>query len=166
MKLKIPLPGIGTVEIDGDEETTIIAQAAFWTELPEACPICGATLRLSHRKPKGFTYYGLVCKGSPEHECNFGQKKEDGSLYYKGPASWRLSPGAGCEDDLNDDTPTEPGITQEQLRTARTLCRDQGLIADRAAGKMFEGLALEELTQTQADELIKALEARAKKKVS
>ncbi len=99
IRLSILLPGIGKVEIEGEEAPGVIAQAAFWGELPKACPVCSASLRLQHRSPKGFEYYGLICSGQPAHETNFGQKKVTGELYYKGAGFWRLSPGAPYEEE-------------------------------------------------------------------
>ena len=99
IRLRIKLTGIGWIEIEGDETHNVIAQAAFWGDLPAECPFCRSAVRLQHRQPKGFEYFGMVCSGTVQHECNFGQKKGTGELYYKGPGSWRISPGGTCEEE-------------------------------------------------------------------
>ena len=97
VKLRIKLAGIGEVLVEGDDAKQVVQEAAFWNELPQVCPICGAQVRLSYRHPQDYHFYGMICLGEVEHESTFGQHKKDGKLFYKGDRSWKVSPGRGEE---------------------------------------------------------------------
>ena len=92
IRLRITLTGIGAVEIEGDNNQEIIAEAALWSDLPKCCPTCGAPIRLSYRTPGEYTYYGLTCLGDVPHESTFGQRKKGGTLYYKRRVPWAVAP--------------------------------------------------------------------------
>ena len=56
----------------------------FLESLPKHCPLCGEPVRFFYRNPRDYDYYGLQCTGDIVHESNFGQRKDGGTLYYKG----------------------------------------------------------------------------------
>lgn len=73
------------IEITGADAKEVIKQASFWSEVPDKCGLCGASVFLFYRSPEGNTYYGLRCSGEVTHETNFGQyKNEAEGLYFKG----------------------------------------------------------------------------------
>lgn len=82
LKLTIPIAGDAIVEISGNDNKELIEQASFWMTLPKACPECESPLILSFRRPQNFPYYGLICTGNTPHECNFGARRDDTSLFY------------------------------------------------------------------------------------
>lgn len=74
-----------TVEVTSESVKDLIRQAAFWTDLPTVCPLCGSSLVLYHRDPQDNDYWGQACTGPVTHEANFGvNKNEEKGLYYKG----------------------------------------------------------------------------------
>lgn len=78
------------VEITGDDNKELIKDAEFWGSLPNACPICGASLRFTHRKPGKDEFHGLECSGPVTHETSFGKRQdEEQTLYYKGTAPYK-----------------------------------------------------------------------------
>lgn len=86
MPVKIIIPvGHMTVEVTGAEEKEAIERAAFFSELPQECPVCQATLMFGYRRPQGkFDYYSVYCTGKPSHEAVFGiHNNEARSLFYK-----------------------------------------------------------------------------------
>lgn len=97
--------GTLTVEVTGEQPKDIIQQLAFFGTLPAACPFdveggpCNFALQLTFKtvvpqqgehKGKTLKYYGLRCANTPAHECNFGQRADDGSIFYKGASSFQL----------------------------------------------------------------------------
>lgn len=82
LKLTIPIAGDAIVEISGNDNKERIEQASFWMTLPKVCPECNAPLILSYRRPQNYPYYGLICTGDVPHECNFGIRRDDTSLFY------------------------------------------------------------------------------------
>jgi hypothetical protein len=87
-----------------------LRQAQVFCSLPAKCPLCNSAVRLFHRSAQGYDYYGLQCDGFPQHESNFGQHKEGGTLFYKtGPDSWKDRVFSKNEDSgssappINDD---------------------------------------------------------------
>ena len=97
IRLRITLPGIGGVEIEGENNQEIIAEASLWSDLPKCCPVCGAPIRLSYRTPQEYTYYGLACLGDITHESTFGVRKKGGTLYYKRRVPWTVAHNGGEE---------------------------------------------------------------------
>lgn len=94
----------------------LIESIAFLHELPRTCPVpisddteCGAPLRFFFRSPQGNSYYGLICQGSPAHECNFGQHKEGGTLYYKGDGEFQIAFKDRKGGEGNAPAPAQPG---------------------------------------------------------
>lgn len=97
--------GTLTVEVAGDGPKEIIQQLSFFGSLPAVCPfqlgdeVCAHALQLTFKvvvpksgehKGKTLKYYGLRCANAPAHECNFGQRADDGSIFYKGAESFGL----------------------------------------------------------------------------
>jgi hypothetical protein len=99
--LKFQLPNGTVVEISGDHETDIIKQAAFWSDLPTACPICGAGLRFGYSTPKTFRYFQLICYGDAagvRHSVNLGEKQGSHDLYFDREKNWvKYIPGTPGE---------------------------------------------------------------------
>lgn len=88
-----------TVKITGENERDLIKQASFWLSIPTKCPICKATLALDYRTPKTYKYYTLKCNGPVPHAVNFGQKQDDGSLYYDDKKQWEVfRPGSHTDE--------------------------------------------------------------------
>jgi hypothetical protein len=91
-KLTIMLGPNIKVNLESPDLQQLIKDAAFWSELPQVCPLCRASVVLFYRNPKGNDYYGLRCVGPQTHETNFGQFKETAKgFYYKGASSWKES---------------------------------------------------------------------------
>jgi hypothetical protein len=84
------------VVVRGDDTLELIRLAAFYSQLPRECPVCGAPVHFTYRTPQDFEYYGLACRGEPRHETSFGQYKGGKGLFYK--ATWRK---AGQPDDAD-----------------------------------------------------------------
>jgi hypothetical protein len=74
--------------VSGDDPKKVIENVAFFSELPDTCPICQSTTVFSFRNPKEYNFYGMRCTGTPAHECTFGQRREGNGLFYKGQDSW------------------------------------------------------------------------------
>jgi hypothetical protein len=128
------------LRIEADDDKELIEKCAFWGALPDACPICGAGVVLSHRQPKGYDYYGMTCQGSPRHEVNFGQHMEGKGLFYKGDSSWQdawtggESPSAEDYDPGADDyePPSEPAERpQRQERPTQAAPNDGDMVCSR-----------------------------------
>jgi len=80
MKATFEINGI-TIEITGEKPKELIKEFAFWQSLPSSCPQCGEELHFTYRTPQDYEYFGLMCKNL--HACNFGQNKDQKSLFYK-----------------------------------------------------------------------------------
>lgn len=126
------------VRITG-ETLDLIRELAFWDSLPALCPAClkdekesqlvftfrTPTAKSGSREGETFTYYGMECLGTPSHEVQFSQRKENkgGGLYIRmpnrkdGKPNWRLSYGAAHDDD--DEEPYRaPGADRQPPATA------------------------------------------------
>ena len=83
IQLEIPGPNGSIVKINGASDKEIIAQAAFWMEMPAKCGCCGDTrLRFDYRTPQDYKFYSLKCRKCGA-EYQFGQHKEGGTLFHK-----------------------------------------------------------------------------------
>lgn len=102
IRLKLHV-GKMVVEVEGETQQEVLAQAAFFADLPSECPCCSHPLRPFLRRPQGFEFYGLVCSGPQPHESNFGVRRDGSGLYYKGPGSFRA--WAGRDDEEEEPTP-------------------------------------------------------------
>lgn len=82
------------VKVTGESPHEVIEQFSFFGALPAQCPVegCGHALQLTYKVvgEKRYKYYGMKCANTPAHECNFGQRTDDSSLYYKGAESFGL----------------------------------------------------------------------------
>lgn len=74
--------------VSGEDPKKVVENIAFFSELPDICPICQNSTVFSFRNPKDFQFYGMRCSGTPAHECTFGQRREGNGLFYKGQDSW------------------------------------------------------------------------------
>lgn len=104
--------------VTGEDPKVVIENVAFLSELPAECPICQAPTAFQYRSPKEFHYYGMVCTGSPAHECTFGQKREGNGLFYKGKDSWdKAYTGDGQGGGGGDQGQTEsaPPATEDDI---------------------------------------------------
>ena len=98
------------VTVRGENPKVVVKQIAFFSELPEKCPVCGALVRLTYREPKDFTFYGLACLGEPSHETTFGVHKTGDGLFYKKSEPWTVHQRGGGDDQTPyDDPPYETG---------------------------------------------------------
>ena len=83
IQLEIPGPNGSIVKINGASDKEIIAQAAFWMEMPVKCGCCGDTrLRFDYRTPQDYKFFSLKCRKCGA-EYQFGQHKEGGTLFHK-----------------------------------------------------------------------------------
>lgn len=97
--LKFNLSSGVAIEISGDDPLQIWPAAAFWLSLPNACPICNASLVLEYTTPQTYKYYKLKCTGPTAHAVNLGQKQDDRSLYFDRSKPWEnFRPGTNAED--------------------------------------------------------------------
>lgn len=91
----------GTIEVTGESAQDIFREGAFFNDLPNTCPVCGADLRLQYRSPQGYEYYEVVCKGEKKiHKAKTGEHKENlgRGLYYARASAWEeLVPGPNNE---------------------------------------------------------------------
>jgi hypothetical protein len=107
------------IEVTADNPKDLIEELAFFSELPKACPICGAGVGFTHRTPKGFNFYGLLCDGTPQHESTFGQHKDGGGLFYKNSEPWEeVRRGRNQDDDEYPQEPEPHQRTQQSMRGA------------------------------------------------
>lgn len=107
-KLTITIGPAVTVELESPDLAQLIKDAAFWSELPQACPLCRANVVFFYRNPKGNDYFGLHCIGPKAHETNFGQFKETAKgFYYKGASSWKESQ-VNWDTEVRDETVQAP----------------------------------------------------------
>ena len=85
--------GNTVIEVSAEKQKHAIAGAAFFQQLPDKCPRCGAELAFTFRTPKDadgntLQYYGLECKGADRHATSFGQYRDGGNLFYKWNEPW------------------------------------------------------------------------------
>ena len=111
---------LGTIEIETADDKDAIAQASFWSELPDHCPICGETLFLHYRETKddGFKYYELHCRGDVTHRSQFGQYKS-GGLFYK--RDWQEASFAPATVADRQDWEREQARNDHKWQTERPL---------------------------------------------
>lgn len=115
-----------TVEISGDNERELIKQAAFWQSIPAKCPVCGAPLILNYRTPQTFTYYELLCLGTPSHSVNFGESRGSHDLYYDTKKTWKAyTPNAIEQGDRTEATP-ETASGSRTPKSALPAATDSG----------------------------------------
>lgn len=111
MKIRLN-KSFGEIEIETSDDKDAIAQASFWSELPDVCPLCGANLFLHFRVTKegNYKYYELHCAGQPRHFTQFGQYVT-GGLFYKSNSWAEHTYGVQSERDAEiakyDDHPSE-----------------------------------------------------------
>jgi hypothetical protein len=91
MQITLTIFGSCTVTLTGEKHQDLWEQAAFFHSLPETCPYqveagkeCGAPLIITCRHPKNIAYYGLLCQGTPAHECDISEYRDKSGLYWKG----------------------------------------------------------------------------------
>jgi hypothetical protein len=104
INLVLALGAGARVEVTADNVKALIEQAAFFQDLPTACPVCDAPVQFTCRHPQGFDFYGMRCTGQPSHETTFGVHKEGGTLFYKASEPWSAwQPGTRPEDERSVD---------------------------------------------------------------
>jgi len=109
MQIAIRLGDSMSVTVRSDDQRELIEAAAFFQELPKACPVCKSPVVFTARHPQSFNYYGLRCTGRPSHETTFGVKKEGGTLFYKASEPWTAwQPGARPESEIEELEPVAP----------------------------------------------------------
>lgn len=106
-----------SIDVEADTAQELITELAFFNEWPVTCPLCDSALTITHRRPKGFEYYGLRCVGPIPHECTFGEHKNEngGGLYYKRDA-WQEAPRGRSQDDDYDQSDPEPNRQQRAMQ--------------------------------------------------
>lgn len=143
--MKIILPKtFGTIEIETADDKDAIAQASFWSELPDLCPVCSETLFLHYRETKddGYKYYELHCRGEVSHRSQLGQYKSGGLCYKRDWQETSFAPVtvADCQEWEREQPPARDDHKweserplldsygfddDEQIQTAFTAIRDR-----------------------------------------
>jgi hypothetical protein len=179
-KLFIKVSDRISVEIEGNSTKELIRKAAFWSAVPNACPICDAPLILTQRTTsEGHEYFGLKCIGVPPHSANFGEYKDQNKgLYYKTPEENYWSEGIfgqaqeGASNPGLDpsqaplDIPADPiakslsdMITTKQLGMIRALGRENGIDVDAECEGLMK-CKVSELSRRAASALIDRLQGK------
>jgi hypothetical protein len=97
----------------------MIEQLAFYSALPEACPVCGGHIGFSYREPKDYKYWGLVC--TEGHAISFGVYKElDRGLFYKHEA-WTNLDGTPIAAGAAAQPATQPRPQPQAQPAAQTV---------------------------------------------
>lgn len=137
----------GVVKITGEHETEVIKRAAFWFDIPEACPVCKALgMTLGYRTPQTFEYYSAICKGPERHEVNFGEKKGTHDLYFDVKKDWKkyqFQTGDGSDAGPRDPN-AGPGVTRSN-DAAGGVTRP----AEPAANMEFRSRTISQITQLE-----------------
>jgi hypothetical protein len=116
MEITMRLGETTTVTVRSDDQREIVEAAAFFQELPKACPVCKSPVVFTARHPQSFNYYGLRCTGRPSHESTFGVKKEGGALFYKASEPW-TSWQPGGRPDSEPEAEVAAPIRRSALRS-------------------------------------------------
>ena len=106
--------------VSGEDPKKVVENVAFFSELPDTCPICQSPTHFSFRNPKDFNFYGMRCSGTPAHECTFGQRREGNGLFYKGQDSWDkayVGDGSGDNQGSSEATPENvaAAVTEDDI---------------------------------------------------
>lgn len=191
------------ITVEGDDET-LLRGLAFWDSVPATCPVrmgqdevCGHAIRFTIRTPTAksgpnagqkFTYYGLECSGSPQHEAQISQRndKVNGGFFIRsgnrrdGKPNWRRAfDGDYDDEDPQSDSDGHPHnfgsdsersnnpdlLNGDQLKEIRRVGLLQGLIeGDNDAALIADctgiyGKSYRLLTKAEAIEYRKTLMA-------
>lgn len=107
-ELKLKLGNMQLSVTEEGKEQDIVKSLAFWSSLPGSCGACNSTdIKLEHRQPKGYDYYGLRCNACGAG-VNFGQARESNKFYIKWDAKWekfKKSDSNEPGDFNNEDVP-------------------------------------------------------------
>jgi hypothetical protein len=168
--------GIGprlSVEVERNDSKELIVQASFWSSLPDACQVCGATLELFHRETSnGDDYYGMKCTGEPPHQSNFGiYKDKNKGLFYKGERSWEdWIVGRSTEQQQQPQQQAnggrEPQAEKDRLITKLNEAWDsqpRTVTLSAAIAKRFSNKTIEDLTITELRNVLESLTGPATK---
>lgn len=122
------------IQVEAGDPEELLRQLALFSDCPQECPVCGAEVRFTHRRPQQFEYFGLRCTGSEPHETTFG-KYRDGGLYYKG--DW-IRLGSGGQDPSSgggsrEPEPRRPAARQESAPAPRPTPRQAAPPAEAAS---------------------------------
>jgi len=152
-KLTIRVTPDISLTLESADRKELVKALAFYTELPKACPKCGADLVFSYRTPKDYEYFGMKCLGSPRHEVNFGEYKDSAKgLYYKD--EWQNAYTGHADDYQGDQTHSGPPPAQQaaaaptvdpatqpigpnQITAIVNTCKELGLSPDVEASALF-----------------------------
>jgi hypothetical protein len=107
------------VKVSAETSEEAIAEAAFWSSLPNDCPKCGAGLGFRHRDGRGkasnkpYDYKELICKGSPQHYVQLHKNlPPKTSMYYLPEEEWQIVPKSlGGFVDVQTDEALDEEIT-------------------------------------------------------
>lgn len=117
-KLIIQLTERMTVEVEDDDVKAMIKEAAFWGDIPDKCPVCGAAIKFTYREPKKiYKYYGVACEGTPSHKVDLGEHLDGGRLYYKQRAPWvSYTNDSSAIHDSDAQEGREPAAEHDRLK--------------------------------------------------
>lgn len=126
--MKAKINGMGALqnvvlEFDTNDMKTLWRGLSFIESLPHACGDCGnESIFPVHRKTKeDHDYYEIECRACGSRS-QLGQKRADGSLFYRRNATWEKPPTGGNYDDGNSwekATPAPPQQPRPQPAQAR-----------------------------------------------
>lgn len=119
--IKALIMGGHEVTVSGGDEKEAIKNISLFSQLPDACPVCQASLFFTYRKvaakgeKKGGTFYGVKCKGTPAHEKYFHtHDNEAQNLYLIATEEFQLEYAARSAQSSGYDEPPDNGRQQRQ----------------------------------------------------
>lgn len=123
--IKALIMGGHEVTVSGGDEKEAIKNISLFSQLPDACPVCQASLFFTYRKvaakgeKKGGTFYGVKCKGGPAHEKYFHtHDNEAQNLYLIATEEFQLEYAARSAQSSGYEEPPDNG-RQQQTRPDR-----------------------------------------------
>jgi hypothetical protein len=158
----------------------LIKQAAFVSEWPNDCPICSASVFLAYRSPSGNDYYSLQCNGSPAHEVNLHELKEDKGMYYK-PEEWQVAYKDRNKDGQSQNAPatssapatsapatapsaptstvsdTGPVMNATKAKLIKSIAAQKGADIEVIATAMCSGKPFDQCNERDGDTILAAL---------
>jgi hypothetical protein len=156
------------VTVTADNQHDAIDNAAFFQNLPDACPECTAPVVFFARHPKGFHYYGIRCTGTPQHESSFGIHKEGGGLFYKEREAWTSYRGGNVDPDFDEPAGSPRGYEEhDRARWAGPADPEEPADDDaREANRLEKERRLKQLAAQKRIPLKDALDSKGYKGVS
>lgn len=180
-RLELQLSTRMKITVEANDVKNLIKESILWSEVPAACPLCGAELGLLYRTPQTYEYFGLKCTGPTPHEITFGEYKDTSKgLYYNHANQWAESRRdaqqptgpANTQDQGPVEFPAEPVarslgelVTAKQLGMIRALAREINVDADEECTTVMH-CNTDELTKRAASSLIQHMQETQKRQAA